>query len=746
MLWLMAAAVAVCAGRTAAAGPDAAKLVVVIYPDESDGAPGVILVNRAIRSAFDAEAPGRIEIRNEYVDTSRSRDADFMHAQVSLLRKKYAGRKVDLVIAGLSSGLDFALEHRRDLFPDAPIVFVAVDEREVKARRLPPDVIGVPIRMDLGRTLDLALRLHPDTRRVYVVAGSAPFDTEWAAEARQTFRPHEDRLEFVYLTGLPMDELLGRVANLSDNSLIYYLHIHQDGAGKPFYPAEALELLAAKANVPVYGHVDTYVGRGAVGGHVFQFETAGTNAARLALSILGGERPESVPVPAADQNTDMFDWRQLRRWGIDERSLPPGSIVRFKEPTFWNTYRWHVLAVATVVVLQTLLIAGLLIQRAKRRRAEVAARDSEARFERMADAAPVLIWTSGADKGGTYFNRPWLEFTGRTPQQELGEGWTEGVHPEDRARCLGECAAHFDAREPFEMVFRLRRHDGEYRWVMDRGIPRHTPDGEFAGYIGACTDITARRQAEEGLQASQQELRLLTGRLLAAQEAERRRIARELHDDLSQGLALLSVELDVIARRPPPSTAELVEQLRAVSARVRELSSAVHDLSHQLHPSKLEHLGLEAAVRGLCNEVGHHHRLKVTYAATHVPRAIPEATAVCLYRIVQEALRNVVKHGRTHHARVELTGTPRGLRLEVSDDGIGFDPAARGEGLGLVSMRERLSLVGGRILIDSRPGEGTRIDVSVPVRVPDGPAGEPTADRPDDAELVAAGSDTGEEP
>ena len=257
------------------AEPETPKLVVVIYPGESDGAPGIVLINQALRSTFASQSPGHIEVRNEYVDTTRLRDAEFMRAQVSLLQRKYAGRKVDLVIAGLSSGLDFALQYRDEVFPGVPVVFVAVDQREVKARRLPPDVIGVPIRMDLAGTLDLALRLHPDTRRVFVVAGSSPFDTEWEAEARRTFRPYEDRLEFVYLTGLPMDELLGRVADLPEQSIVYYLHIHRDGTGKPFVSAEALERLAARANAPIYGHVDTYVGRGIVGGHVFTFRDGG---------------------------------------------------------------------------------------------------------------------------------------------------------------------------------------------------------------------------------------------------------------------------------------------------------------------------------------------------------------------------------------------------------------------------------------------------------------------------------------
>jgi len=221
------------------------------------------------------------------------------------------------------------------------------------------------------------------------------------------------------------------------------------------------------------------------------------------------------------------------------------------------------------------------------------------------------------------------------------------------------------------------------------------------------------------LRANQQELRSLTHRLLEAQENERRRIARELHDDLNQGLALLSMEMDMLGQRPPDSASRTTERMRELSVRVKELSSSVHDLSHQLHPSKLEQLGLVVAVRGLCKEITQHHGLEVTFSHCDVPEMIPEATALCLYRITQEALRNVVKHSGTDHAHVELSGTQEEICLRVSDDGAGFDPAPAKSngGLGLVSMRERLNLVGGEISIDSRPSGGTRIDVRVPTPV-----------------------------
>jgi signal transduction histidine kinase len=252
---------------------------------------------------------------------------------------------------------------------------------------------------------------------------------------------------------------------------------------------------------------------------------------------------------------------------------------------------------------------------------------------------------------------------------------------------------------------------------LDQGVPRFRPDGKFAGYIGACIDVADRKRGEEELRASYRQLQNLSSQLLTAQESERRRIARELHDDLNQRLALLSVELDVLSQRLPESPTQIRERLEELSAEVKQLSSFVHNLSHQLHPSKLEQLGLVAAVRGLCKELTQNYRLLIEFTPHEVPEAIPKGAALCLYRIVQEALGNVIKHSGAEHVGVELTGSANAVCLRVIDDGSGFDPGLVGghEGLGLVSMRERLRLVSGEIAIDSRPAGGTRIDVRVPL-------------------------------
>ena len=705
-----------------AAEPEKSRLAVMLYPENNDGNPGNALVDQGIRSTFATASHERIEIYNEYLDISRSTGAG-EQLQAELLRQKFAGRKVDLVITGLSTALDFALKYRNQLFPGAPVIFLAVEQREIKARKLPPDVIGVPIKLDLTGTLDLALRLHPETEHVFVLAGTAKFDAYWTAEARQAFRAYEGEREFVYLTELPFEELLQKVSHLPHRSVVYYLHMMQDGSGRVIVPADALVRLAQVANAPIYGHVDTYVGRGVVGGRVVSLEAAGENAARAGLRVLAGEKAEQIGVQQTSESTDMFDWRQLRRWGISEASLPPGSIIRFKEPTFWDLYRWHVIAVALLCLIEALLIVRLFLQMLKRKRTEKELRESEARFRLMADAAPVLIWASGPDKGCTYFNKPWLEFTGRPLDKELGGGWAEGVHADDLVECLEIYNTHFDAREPFEMEYRLRRHDGEYRWVVDEGVPRLAPNGDFAGYIGACIDVTDRRHAEEGLRTSQRDLRVLTGRLLNSQEVERRRLARELHDDVNQSLALLSVELDLLAQQPEETASQLGGRLHNLSDKVKQLSTSVHDLSHQLHPAKLEQLGLVAAVRGLCKELAQSQSLAIEFIRNEMPEHVREDTALCIYRIAQEALANAIKHSEAQHVRVELGGTADAICLQIADDGVGFDSRLLNGsgGLGLVSMRERLHLVGGAITIDSGSSAGTCIEVRVPRAASDKP-------------------------
>jgi len=234
------------------------------------------------------------------------------------------------------------------------------------------------------------------------------------------------------------------------------------------------------------------------------------------------------------------------------------------------------------------ILGDVLHEAHRRQKAENRTGEVEQRFVLAADNAPVMIWMSGKDKMCTYFNRGWLEFTGRTLAQEVGKGWLEAVHPSDVEQCLAEYSEAFNRQRKFKLEYRLRRFDGEYRWVIDYGLTRHQPAGTFCGYIGSCIDVTELKRSEA-------ELKELSGQLIRAQEDERRRIARELHDDFSQQLTLLGLEMAKLSfssgQEPRVESA-----LHEVEARIRKLSRDMNDRAHQLHPSYLETLGLTAAI------------------------------------------------------------------------------------------------------------------------------------------------------
>lgn len=707
LLWVIPSAHSLAWG----AAPDGTRLVVVLYPQNNGAEPDNYHVNLGIRSAIDTDSGARIEIYDEYIDVSPDKEKEEQDLQRDFLRNKYAHWKLDLVIAAFAPSLDFVLKNP-DVFPGAPVVFCLVDHREPRLRDLPPHIIGTPTRFDLAKTLDLALRLHPATQTVAVVSGSSELDHAWERDARETFRLYEGRLKFVYLTGLSLQSLKQRVANLPERSIVYYLHVFRDGTGKHSAPISVLEVLAPRSNAPIYGHDESYIGRGIVGGRVTSFEREATNAALLGLRILGGEKPEHIGVQPVSENYYMFDWRQLHRWNIDEAALPLMSIVRSRELDFWDRYKWHVMGAGVVCALQMMLIAGLVVQRGNLKRAEQ-------RFRQAIDAAPNGMLMVSADGKITLANAHMEKMFGYRTEELVGQP-VEVLLPE-RHRDL-----HADYRIGFleSPESRLmgagkelfgRRKDGS-EVAVEIGLSPLYLEGQLF-VLASIIETTQRREAERNLRKSEHQLRQLSGRLIGVQESERCRLARELHDDVNQRLAMLSVEMDLLRQRPPESVAELRPRLVDLSAQVRELSSSVHEISYQLHPLKLEQLGLIGAVGGLCKEVTKTHRLAVHFHSELQPDSLSPEMGLCLYRIVQESLQNTIKHSGAREASVTLRTDDDEIQLQIVDDGNGFDAAtisAKG-GLGFVSMRERLRLVGGQIAIDTLPSEGTRIEVRVPL-------------------------------
>lgn len=458
----------------------------------------------ALRANLTKDSPVPIELYKEHLDP-RTSDADYEREFVGLLQRKYAGRKFDLIIAVLDNGVRLLLRNP-ELFPDTPVVFYFLDRRNLDDLELGSNVTGIWSEAKFGHNLDLALTLHPNTKKVVVLAGISEFDKYWAAKVREDFRSYEDRLEITYSIGLTIAEQRQALANLSRDTIVMYTTCTRDNAGNRNYNVDVLRQISPASSAPIYGTTDTQLGNGIIGGSVMSFEVLGAETAKLGLRVMSGEKPQAI-APFGIPNVDMFDWRQLQRWGIDEGKLPTGSVVRYRQPSVWEQYKWRIVGAIALIILQALLIVGLLLNRAKRRRAEEEVRLSENRFRHMADSAPVLIWMSDKEPLVTFVNKQCTDFTGLSMEAMLGERWLELIHEDDRQRCIDIYNAAYARKEPFVYEYRIRHADGEFHWLYSTSAPRFASNGEFLGYIGSCVDITDRKLAEESVRESEARFR-----------------------------------------------------------------------------------------------------------------------------------------------------------------------------------------------------------------------------------------------
>jgi PAS domain S-box-containing protein len=924
--------------------------------------PAITIINQGIQAAL-KDSPYELEFYSEYFDSILFPDPATQQEFREFYLRKYQNRKPDVIITTGPSPLKFMREVHQRAYPGVPIVFCLPNLSLPGTPVLESDFTGVGNDMEPAQTLEVALRLRPDTKRVVVVTGVSDYDKQQQGEMIRQFKGFRDRVDITFMTDLAMPDMLERLRHLPNHTIVLLATVGQDAAGTRFKSSETGPLVAAASNAPVFSMFDVYINHGEVGGYLSSLGDQGKVAGAMALRILRGEKPQDIPT-VKGVSAYMFDWRALKRWGLNQSDLPPGSIILNQEPTMWEANKTYIIVGTSVILMQTLLIFGLLRQRAKRRTAETELaitydrlrmaveagrsvgwdwdtksgrdnwfgdletvfgipsdsysghvddfrrkihpedrelvwqaiadarknrkpyiaefrvirtdgsvrwitargnfyyggggdsermlgmavditdrklaeealrgseqrfrlavqagrmyayewdaatdtitrsaefaevlgtdqpmntsrrelivqihpddreglaieftrvspenpfsqaqyrllcpdgrllwlerraraffddggklqrivgvvaditdrkqaehrlRESEERFRLVANTAPVMIWMSGPDKLCNYLNQPWLDFTGRSIEAELGNGWAERVHPEDFQSCLHTYNESFDRHEHFEMQYRLRRHDGEYRWLLDIGVPRFDSGGSFAGYIGSRIDVTDRKLAEEAMAD-------IGRRLIEAHEEERAWIGRELHDDINQRLALAVIELERWAQGRPKSEVDIREHINRVKQRLSELGKDVQALSHRLHSSKLDYLGLTVAAGSFCREFSEQQGVEIDFSHARIPSSVPKEISLCLFRILQEALQNAVKYSGVRHFTVKLEGGPAEIQLTVSDHGTGFDQhnTFSGRGLGLISMRERAHLVKGELSVTSRPASGTTVLARVP--------------------------------
>jgi PAS domain S-box-containing protein len=487
--------------------------------------PGFSILTRTIVATLRDGSRSRIEVIYELqqtlVEAPESPTSDDELA--GYLKRKYADKKLDLVLAMVAPRVRILLQKDHDLFGNAPKVFYEFDsEREATNRALGPNITGVWANLDLHKTLDLALALHPDARKVVVVSGYGPEDQLKRERTRAEFHTYASRVEFSYLTSDTIEDLRNQLAALDRKSVVIFLTFTRDKAGSRYSGPETMSIIAPTSGAPIYGYADTLMGLGITGGNLLDFEGLGKRIGEMGLRVLDGERPEQIPQETAP-TVMTVDWRELQRWGISEQALPPGSVVKFRQLSFWDLYKWYAIAAIAAVIIEALLIAWLLFLRLRRRQAvveqlrlaQVAAAEHK-RIGEIVSNVPGIVWEAMIDpatqqRTTTFISDYLQEMLGYTPEEWLaapGLGMRI-MAEEDRERATHDTEAVLTSGKKGTSQFRWQAEDGRIVWVETHLNPILDSNEKVIGLRGVTLDITERKSAEVTLRQTEEKDRAI---------------------------------------------------------------------------------------------------------------------------------------------------------------------------------------------------------------------------------------------
>ena len=489
--------------------------VLLISPLRSTD-PSVPLMESAFRSALETDYGAAVDFHVEALDLPDAGFVPFAQRLSDLLREKYSGRRMDAIVVDRPEALRFLLGCRPALFPGVPVVFLNLTRKAVETLR-PPDATGVILVVEQQRTVSVALDLHPGTKRVVFMAGSSPADRAFEALGRSLVEARAPGLETISLAGLPLDEQLRRLGRLPANSVVFFVTYRADSLGRSMVSSDVVRLVARASSAPVYGGDSTLMGLGIVGGDLFRSEALAERAAGLTARVLRGEPPSSIPPVAEPSNQLTFDWRELRRWGIDEARLPPGSVVLFREKTLWSEYRRAILGGVALLLAQSALIGALLVARRNRIRALAQLAAAEQRYRTVADFTHDWEYWRRPDGSLAYVSPSCRRTTGYEAAEfeRRPSLLDELVVEEDRARWEEHGEEAQGGGGASQLEFRIRTAGGQVRWV-DHVCSRVTgEDGTFLGVRGSNRDVTDKKVSEEQLRTALAEVQRLRERLEA---------------------------------------------------------------------------------------------------------------------------------------------------------------------------------------------------------------------------------------
>jgi PAS domain S-box-containing protein len=716
------------------------KAVLVLY-SEDKAHPAHELTDKGIREAFRSNKLFHAQLYTEYLDLSRFSGPAHERALADYLHRKYSNSKIDAIIAVYPATIELLLGEARAAFPGVPIVACEVSRSYAESLNSSPSrsfVTGVVMGGNMAGMLEAALRMRPDTRRVALIAGTEPNDRYSEQVFRNGLKPYAGKLELIDLTKLPMEDILTRVRSLPPDTIVLYSGILRDGKGTNFVPREALSMVSQASNTPVFSLYDTFLGYGIVGGRLVSFEQQGKEAAALALRILGGESPASIPFTGDQAYVNLYDWRELRRWNLPESAVASGSEIRYRQPSLWEEHTREITGVVVLIMLETGLIFALVTNLRRRRKAERSLMESEERVRLAVSSAGAGLWSLDTGTGRIWGTDKTRELLGIGLDEELNFGkFLALVHPEDREGVGRAMQQTLQPEQETSIEYRIGRPDGNVRWISSRGRLQQLPAGESIRLMGVFIDITQRKQAALEAQKHREDLARVS-RLASLGE-----LSAALAHQISQPLTAILTNAQAAARylsKKQPNLDEVRETVADIIQDDKRASEIIRRLRALFGTGKVELISvdLNEVVREAAGFARDSERLNSVSLVLSLQEGLPPVDVDVLH--LEQVILNLVFNGieameglRSEHREIRIS-TERcdgdGVRVSVQDRGPGINETTKdqmfqafqttkpeGMGMGLSLCRSIIEAHGGRLWAENCPdGSGATFSFTVPTQ------------------------------